>query len=234
MPTRTQIKLGWHQCRTPGCSGVARSNIAAYCEKCRKRVRASGDAQQITLRKPELRPYIEAARAAVSRGNAPLIRSSLEQIATFLRNHCQRYLDAYHRGTPSNRHMVAACGEILKVTRTAEPEEIALTVAALYLMQERAPRRFPSDAGFDGQLVRQVRSLHGIAMGRTVTLATGKDRNWYRTLSIQTTQFIAAYLKEAYAEFVGHVMTSERRRREERTRLAMDLARGFDEEPQAA
>jgi hypothetical protein len=234
MPTRTTIRPGHHKCRTPGCIEVARSNIAAHCEKCRKRVRASGDAQQITVRKPELRPYIDAARAAVNRGNAPLIRSSLEHIAAHLRDHSQRYLDAFHRGSPSNRHVVAACGEILKVTKTAEPEEIALVVAGLHLMQANDSRRFPSDAGFDGQLVRQVRSLHGIAMGRTVTLATGKDRGWYKTLSAQATQMIAAYLKEAYAGFVGHVMTSERRRHEERSRLAMDLARGFDEEPEAA
>jgi hypothetical protein len=170
----------------------------------------------------------------VNRGNAPLIRSSLNQIAAHLRDHSQSYLDAYHRGSPSNRHMVAACSEILKVTKTAEPEEIALVIAGLHLMQRYDSRRFPSDAGFDGQVIRQARSLHGIAMGRTVTLATGRDRNWYRTLSIQATQLIAAYLKEAYAGFVGHVMTSERRRQEERSRLAMDLARGFSEEPEAA
>src|SRR5688500_15219226 len=126
--------------------------------------------------------FMGAARAAVNRGNAPLIRSSLTQIAALLRDHCQGYVDAYHRGTPSNRHMVPACSEILKVTKTAEPEEIALVIAGLHLMQRCDSRRFPSDAGFDGQLVRQVRSLHGIARGRTVTLATGKDRNWYRTL----------------------------------------------------
>lgn len=234
MPTRTAIRPGWHLCRTPGCQGVARSNIAVHCEKCRKRVRASGDARQVTVRKPELRPYIEVARAAVSRGSVPLIRSSLDQIAAHLRDHCQRYVDAYHRGTPSNRHMVAACSEILKVTKTAEPEEIALVVAGMYLMHDADYRRFPSDAGFDGQLVRQVRSLHGIAMGRTVTLATGKDRGWYKTLSLQATQLIATYLKEAYAGFVTHITRAERRLQEERSRIAADLARGFSEEPQEA
>jgi hypothetical protein len=234
MPTRTKITLGTHQCRNPGCTGRARSNIAYHCEKCRKRIRASGAANQRTIRKPELRPYIDSARAAVNRGNVPLIRSSLNQIATHLRDQCQRYLDAYHRGSPSNRHMVAACGEILKVTKTAEPEEIALVVAGLYLMEANDTRRFPSDAGFDGQMVRQVRSLHGIAMGRTITLATGKDRGWYRTLSIQATRMIAAYLKDAYGRFATHVLVSERRRMEERNRLAADLARGFEGEPEAA
>ncbi|KAB0266015.1 hypothetical protein [Microvirga brassicacearum] len=158
----------------------------------------------------------------------------MRQITTLLRDHCQSYVDAYHRGIPSNRHKVAACSEILKITKTAEPEEVALMVAGMHLMREHDSRRFPSDAGFDGQLVRQVRSLHGIAMGRTVTLATGRDRAWFKTLSIQATQLIAAYLKDAYSTFAAHVITSERRREEKRNRVVADLARGFDEDPEAA
>jgi hypothetical protein len=129
--------------------------------------------------------------------------------------------------------MIAACAEILKVCTTADPEEIALTIAGMHIMRHYDPRKFSSDAGFDAQVVRQVRSLHGIAMGRTVTLATGKERGWFKTLSIQTTQTIAALFREAYARFVAHIMTSEQREQDRRSKVAMDLARGF-EEPEAA
>jgi hypothetical protein len=36
------------------------------------------------------------------------------------------------------------------------------------------------------------------------------------------------------AWFVTHVMASERRRQEERNKAVLDLARGFNKEPQAA
>lgn len=227
MPTTTHIRPGYHPCQTSGCGGIARSNIAHHCETCRKRIRASGDARQRTIRKPELRLYVDRAKAAVERGDAPLIRSSLGQIRDHLRAHCQAIMASYLRGQPNNRHLITACVEVLKVCKSAEPEEIALTVAGLHLMRRQDPRSFASDAGFWGQMVRQVRSLHGIAMGRTVTLATGKDRGWYKTLSLQATAMIATMLLEAYARFAAHVLTSEEKEAERKRRPIADLDRGF-------
>jgi hypothetical protein len=103
----------------------------------------------------------------------------------------------------------------------------------MHIMRHYDPRKFPSDAGFEAQVVRQVRSLHGIAMGRTVTLATGKERGWYKTLPIQTTQAIASLLRDSYAKFVAHIMASEQREQDRKNRIALDLTRGF-EEPEVA
>jgi hypothetical protein len=227
MPTFTKITPGTHQCRNPGCTGRTRSNIAYYCEKCRKRIRASGAANQRTIRKPELRPYIDLARAAVQRGNASLIQSSLDRIKAALQAHCDGYVNTFHRGRACNRHMVTATSEVLKVCQAADAEEIALVVAGMYLMRHYQPRAFSDDAGFAGQLVRQVRTLHGLAMGTTITLATGKDRNWYKTLPLQATAFIANTIIESYARFVAHILTSQQQEDEKRKRIALDLARGF-------
>jgi hypothetical protein len=163
----------------------------------------------------------------VQRGNASLIRFSLGQIKEALQAHCQGYVDAFHRGRACNRHMITASSEVLKVCQVADAEEIALVVAGMYLMRHYEPRAFSDDAGFAGQLVRQVRTLHGLAAGTTITLATGKDRNWYKTLPLQATAFIAHMIIESYARFVAHIRASQREEEDKRSRIAMDLARGF-------
>jgi hypothetical protein len=160
-------------------------------------------------------------------GEFSAMSSSATQIRDHLRDHCQNIVARYLRGHPANRHLITACSEILKVCKAAEPEEIALVVAGLHLMRRHDPRSFASDAGFWGQMVRQVRSLHGIAMGRTVTLATGKDRGWYKTLSLQATAMVAAMLLEAYSRFSAHVLASEEKEAERRSKPKEDLDRGF-------
>jgi len=235
MPTKTNITMGGaHPCRNPRCTRMARTSISHSCDNCRQKVRVHGDWNQTIVRKTELRPWLMRARKAVERGNASLIRSSLAQIAGFLRDHSQRVMDGYRRGTPMPRWSLQAHSEVLKITEASDPLEPALVVAGMHLLRRDFPRRFASDSGFHGQMVRQVRSLHGIAMGRTVTLATGKDRGWFRPLPVRTTAEIARLLNEAYSRFAVHVLASVENTEGKLRKVTEDLDRAFTGDVQPA
>jgi hypothetical protein len=228
MPTMTNFTTGGdHPCRNPRCNRMARSNISYSCNTCRQKVRVHGDWNQTLIRKHELRAFIARAREAVERGNAPLVRSSLTQIAGLLKDHSRRVVEGYMRGTPTARWSLKAHSEVLKITEASDPMEPALVVAGMHLLRRDNPRRFASDSGFNGQIVRQVRSLHGIAMGRTTTLATGIDRGWFRPLPVRTTAEIARIVHEAYSRFAVHVLSSVENAEAKMRKVSADLDRAF-------
>lgn len=209
MPTKTHITTGGgNPCRNPRCTRMARTNISHTCNACRQKARVHGDWNQTMVRKPELRPFITMAQDAIQRGNAPLVRSSVKRIACLLQSHSQRIVESYRLGTPMPRWRVQAHSEVLKIIEASDPLEPALVVAGMHLLRRDNPRRFATDGGFNGQIVRQVRSLHGIALGRTTTLATGIDRGWFRPLPVRATAEIARLLHEAYSRFAVHVLNS--------------------------
>jgi hypothetical protein len=156
-----------------------------------------------------------------------LITSGLATINKALQEHSQEHIDRWHRGAAMNRYAVKAYSELLKVTRNVDATQSGITIAGVYLLREYDPRRFPSDAGFDGQLVRQYRLQNGLAVGRTFDAKRNRDTGWFRPLPKQTTQLIATILRDAYAQWVAHIVSVERRAHEARNKAAMDLAKGF-------
>lgn len=172
-----------------------------------------------------MRPMEERVREIVSRGHLPLIRQGLQTINEALVRHSEDTLASWRRGRPMNRHVVLAHSEVMKVAQNVDPVDSGVTLAALYLLAERMPRRIVSDEGMAGQLVRVYRLQQGLAVG--VTWDGDKKTSWYRPLPKDTTQLMGAMLREAYSPWLGHVLAADRKQRDEQQKAARELAVGF-------
>lgn len=229
MPTRTTItSRSFHQCRTPGCTRPARSNIAYLCGACRERMRDNGDALQTTIRRTELRPMEDRVREIIRRGHLPMICRGLQTINDALVRNSEGTLAMRDRGRAMNRHTVIAATEMLKVAKNVDPLESGITIAALYLLAERTPRRIVSDEGMAGQLTRVYRAQQGIAMGTTWDDKRQRTALWYRPLPKDSTALIATTLREAYVSWLVHVMAADKKEREAQKQAARELAQGFE------
>ncbi|MBA1158682.1 hypothetical protein [Microvirga mediterraneensis] len=153
--------------------------------------------------------------------------SSLNEITRRLAEHAQAELARFHRGHAMNRHLVTACDQIEKVTKSVDSIETATTIAAMFLLRDQQPRRFVSDQGFIGQTVRQFRLPSGIARGTTYDQRKDKTVGWFRPLSRKTTEVIGRIMVEAYKPWLVHIQAAEKRLTEEEQRVSRDLAAAF-------
>jgi hypothetical protein len=156
-----------------------------------------------------------------------MIRQGLQTINEALIRHSGDALASWRRGRPMSRHLITTHSEVLKVAQNVDPLDTGITLAALYLLAERTPRRIVSDAGMAGQLVRVYRLQQGLSIGVTWDDSKHRDTRWYRPLPKDTTQAMGAMLRQAYAPWLVNVLAADRRRREEEQKAARELAIGF-------
>lgn len=126
-----------------------------------------------------------------------------------------------------NRHVVLAHSEVLKVAQNVDALDSGVTLAALYLLAERTPRRIVSDEGMAGQLVRVYRLQQGLAIGVTWDDRKNRETRWYRPLPKDTTRLMGATLREAYSPWLVHVLAVDKKEREEKQKASRELAAGF-------
>jgi hypothetical protein len=175
----------------------------------------------------ELKPFEARVRKVMATGRADLIKSSLEEINKRLLAYAESELARFRRGLPSNRHLITACDQIEKVCREVPPLTTAVTIAAMFLLQAEDPRRFPQDAGFTGQLVRQYRLPAGVARAWSYNDRTGKMNGWFKPLTREATAAIGSLVVTAYTSWIVHIRQAEERLREEETKIERSLARAF-------
>jgi len=132
-----------------------------------------------------------------------------------------------------DRHEVTAADQMKKACRSVDPVTSAITIAALFLMQDEQPRRFAGDAGFTGTLVRQYRLPSGIARGRTYDRKRDKDVGWFKSLPLRVTAYMGRDLIAAYTPWLVHVRKADQRLREKEDQINRDLARAFGTEEAA-
>ncbi|WP_230531768.1 hypothetical protein [Microvirga roseola] len=154
--------------------------------------------------------------------------SSLKEITRRLTEYAQAELARFHRGHAMNRHLVTACDQIEKVTKSGDSIETATTIAAMFLLRDQQPRRFASDRGFIGQTVRQFRLPSGIARGVTYDPNTDQTKGWFRPMSRKATEQLGRIIIEAYKPWLVHLKQAEGRLQEEEQRISRDLAAAFD------
>ena len=210
------------QCETPGCTRSARRIIRAdyvgfgrRCHNCNQRWRRQGDAQQIIVRKPEVKKWIKRLKLLLRQ------RADMQKMETYLRDVAARIEDAarspeaveavpHSDGRPSpwvSRWRQRAVEEILRVLKETDPVESGLLVAALFLMREQERHRFVTDRAFDFQLCHHWRGQAGKAWGTWYNPKTEKTHGYYRDLPPRVAEEIVQYLKTAYSRFAGRVVT---------------------------
>lgn len=160
-------------------------------------------------------------------GRADLIESSLAEIRRRLLAYAESELSRFHRGIPCNRHLITACDQIAKVCKEVPPLTTAITLAAIFLLQDLSPRRFPSDAGFTGQVVRQFRLPAGVARGWSFNEKTQKNTGWFKPLTKEATAIIGRTVVAAFTPWLVHIRQADQRLREEETKIERSLALAF-------
>ena len=167
-------------------------------------------------------------RRLIRRRNRDQIESALIQIHSNLlddqRNAVAMREKSHFRGP---RWAQQASHELVRVLVDVDPVESAFTLGALYLMRQREPYRFPSDASFVFALVRAWRKQTDLSYTSYWDNDAGRVKKKPRELSPRTVVTIAELLIEAYGRFLGLVMLSERREEEARRDIQKNLAVGF-------
>lgn len=199
-----------HNCVVPGCAVQARSHRARYCEAHRQRWKRHGHAQQRTVTKSILRPYITAAQTILAKRHASHLEPALREIHTFLADHAAQVTRDYLSGKPSQKWGRIAAQEIGKVVEATDPISCAAVVTAMYLLREDQPRMFVDDTGFRFQLVRMFRAQSETAFGRYWDQDTGTSKTVYRDLSRKATEAIGRVIMDAYARLTAHVVSLAR------------------------
>jgi hypothetical protein len=119
------------------------------------------------------------------------------------------------KGKPMKRYKRLAAYELRRLGDHVSPEKVIETVLAIYLMQDRDPRRFRSDKAFWTQLVRRVRGLTKANAGVWPNGETGKPKIAYSVLDPGTTGTLAAWIVEALGVAGVWLVNLERQEKEQ-------------------
>lgn len=213
------------ECTAPACSRET-SAWGRYCNTHKSRARRHGHPLQQAVTKGELRPYLTAVDAVVDRNtDSPLWELAGQRWDALVR-HCQATVAAYWAGKPMRRWDRLAAEEIVKLAEHVDAQVVLRMVCAVYLLQERDPRRFRSDDAFRHQLVRRCRGLTDVNAGTWFDNATGRVKRAYRDLAPKAALAMGGML----AEVLGPVGTKiaqldrDRANREWQQRKALGVA----------
>lgn len=188
-----------HSCIVPDCY-QPRAGRSTKCNAHRLALRRHGHPLQTSVKVPEFEPY-RAAVGVLWKANAD---ASLWQVmrARWGRciDHAQGQMAQRSLGVPYNRHEARAAEAMLALNANVEFQVLACTALALYLYAHARPHRFADDQGFRFQLVRKVRGLDDLAVGKTWNHLTKSVHRVYRDMAPRAVRFLAGYLEAVFAE----------------------------------
>lgn len=200
-----------HYCIVPNC-GQPTTGRSTKCNAHKLTLRRHGHPEQVAIQVTEYGPYRDTIRR--------LWRA--EELAPFWAVvrarwcRCLREAEAivaeYNRGKPLHRYSVRAAEELVKLDRNVPLEKLACTALALYMLEADYPRRFRSDDAFRFQLVRKVRGLDELAVGKTWNHKRREMRRVYRDLPPGIVRLLHEYLLATFGEAAAKLRDHERTR----------------------
>lgn len=215
-------------CRAPGCRVAASSRFAAYCPRHKAALRRHGDAEQRSVTKRILTPYLRMAKERIEKNSQNSAWATLEARWVALVNHAEAIVAAYNAGRPSIRPERIAAFEIMKLAKNVEPRRMLEVTSAVVLMRELEPHQFKSDRAFWVQLSRRVRAEANLNYGERWDHRTGRVVRMYRDLSPRAAVIIGRWLAETFGLAGLHFARLEKTQREvervEREQLGKSLS----------
>lgn len=211
-------------CRAPGC-GARTTRYGRYCNTHKSRLRRHGDAEQKTITKTDLKPYLDLIGRRRRKNPTNPFWAALEQRWTGVCVDAEATIAVLstRAGLRSDRQ---SAQEVLKLQSSCEPQAVIDTTMAMFMMLEMEPRRFRSDDAFRLQLVRRVRGLTETNAGQWFDHRTCKMKRAYRDLPPQTARTMASILAKAFGGGGLTLAKLEQRDWEERHRARDALAEG--------
>lgn len=210
------------RCRVNGCAN-ARAGHSLLCSKHRSRKRRHGHEEQRTISKSDLKPFIEKVQARIAKQPNAKLWSVLDQrwdIVTI----------KWRAELPSTIYRYARAGmkELVRLADTASGRDVAITVIAMYLLQDYDPRLFKDEAGFRAQLVRRVRTLSSTSFSHWSGASDGRERRAMKELEPRTAEYLSELLVGLFGPAGVRIAQLEKREEEEqrKERLAYYNALG--------
>ncbi|WP_336489306.1 hypothetical protein [Methylobacterium nigriterrae] len=134
-------------------------------------------------------------------------------------------LTALQRGQAGYRHERIAAQEMVKLADQVEAAQVVETTFALFLLEDRQPRRFRSDQAFRFQLVRRLRGLTDLNAGVWFNHKTGRTHRAYRELPPRAVATFAQWVVEAIGG-IGLYLAKLEREQEEAKQQRMNALVG--------
>lgn len=210
------------RCRVNGCAN-ARAGHSLLCSKHRARKRRHGHEEQRTISKGDLKPFIEKVQARITKQPDAKLWSVLDRRWDVVTTKWRAELP-----TTIYRYVRAGMKELVRLADTVSGREVAVTIIAMYLLQDHDPRLFKNEAGFRTQLARRVRGLSSTSFSHWSGAGDGRERRAMKELEPKTVAYLSALLVKLFGPAGVRVAQLERREEEEqrKERLAFYDALG--------
>ncbi|MCK1745916.1 hypothetical protein IVA80_35425 [Bradyrhizobium sp. 139] len=197
------------RCRVNGCAN-ARAGHSLLCSKHRSRKRRHGHEEQRTISKTDLRPFIDKVQARITKQPDAKLWSICDQRWDMLTAQWRAELPK-----TIYRYVRAGTKELVRLANTVSGREVAVTVIAMYLLQDHDPRLFKNEIGFRTQLVRRVRTLSSTSFSHWSGASDGRERRAIKELEPRTVEYLSGLLVELFGPAGVRVAQLERREEEE-------------------
>ncbi|MDY8109213.1 hypothetical protein U0C82_08655 [Fulvimarina sp. 2208YS6-2-32] len=139
-------------------------------------------------------------------------------------------MDQASSGRPIKRYELRAARELLRIIEGANSRPAIDAALAMFMMQELEPRRFRSDRAFWAQLVRRVRGVADVSVGRRWDHRADRVRRVYSEVPPKALEYLQAWIVEAFgmaglrlAELEAKEMDQNARQREEHQSALKEL-----------
>ncbi|OCC02394.1 hypothetical protein BA190_24015 [Labrys sp. WJW] len=188
-------KLTIRPCRVPGCTANAHGH-GKFCNGHQATYRRHGAPNQKGISTVDLRPYLKLVDQRVAKNHESPLWAALDGRWHDLTVAAREIAE---RSQAQPRWQREAARAVIKLAEGAEARDIVRVILAMYIMEGSERRRFVDDRAFQFQLVRRVRLLSEVNVGRYHNHATGKTKRVYRDLAPRIVLCLAKWL----AEFFG-------------------------------
>lgn len=187
-------RLTIRPCRVSGCTANAHGH-GKFCNGHTSSYRRHGAPNQKGISTVELRPYLKMVDQRIAKNHESPLWAALDGRWQDLTVAAREIVE---RSQAMVRWQREAARAVVKLAEDAEPRDIVRTVLAMYVMEGSERRRFVDDRAFQFQLVRRVRLLSEVNVGKHHNHATGKTKRVYRDLAPRIVVCLAKWLVEFF------------------------------------
>lgn len=186
-------------CIIPNC-GQPKSGRSNKCNAHKLALRRHGHPLQSGIKVTEYGPYRDAIRRLWDANeDAPLWQVMRARWGRCI-DHAKALTVHRDRGGAYARHEVRAADALLALDCNVAFQEVASTALALYVYAADRPHRFADDQALRFQLVRKVRALDELAVGKTWNHKTRAMHRVYQDMPPRAVRVLADYLGAVFAE----------------------------------
>lgn len=204
-------------CEVTGC-GKPAAGYGNLCERHRARRRRHGSPDQQTIRKTDLKPFMDQVNGWIDANpDNRTWKIAEERWSIFIAN-VQTLERKYY--TPSRQ----AVQEMKRIGQSVPARDVIVIVLAMYLMAYSEQWRFRTEAGFRAELVRRVRSLCALNVGIWKASTLERPKKALKEVPPLVSQIMSGWLVELLGQAGVYLARKHKKDAEERAAEKAELA----------